>query len=190
MPSRRRCGRAAGSYLIPESIDLEDGHVSGPRWVVLGRVSPHFTGSIDRGSGTGEAIEGRKLRRALPRAKDATMNDTEFPWMLLAGLFGFVGLIVALAVPMFSTSEEKPTVTPSPLPQPSQAVSTHGGAPVAALPATEAPEGVALLLTFMGVLAILVGGFGFNVAETSIHQNTFTLIGLGGAIWRESEMAW
>ena len=111
------------------------------------------------------------------------MNDTEFPWMLLAGLFGFVGLIVALAVPMFSTSGEKPTVTPSPLPQPSQTVSTHGVAPVAALPATEAPEGVALLLTFMGVLAILAGGFGFSVAETSIHQNTFTLIGLGGAIF-------
>jgi predicted lipid-binding transport protein (Tim44 family) len=88
-----------------------------------------------------------------------------------------------MAVPMFSNSEEKPTGSPQPSPEPLQTLSTHNVAPVAALTQIPGPEGVAAALYLFGMLALMLGGLIFAFAETSIHEILATLIGLMGAIF-------
>ena len=95
------------------------------------------------------------------------MNDTEFPWMLIVGIFGFVVLVVAI----FSTSAEKPKVDPNYI---------H---PSAVLTQVSGPEGVATALYLVGMLALVLGGLIFAFAATSIHEILATLIGLMGGIF-------
>jgi len=99
------------------------------------------------------------------------MNDSDFPFVPVIGFVVFVGVVLAMAIPMFSNSDEKPKVDP------------HYIHASAALTQTPGPEGVATALYLVGMLALVLGGLIFAFAETSIHEILATLIGLMGAIF-------
>jgi hypothetical protein len=123
------------------------------------------------------------------------MNNTEFPIMPILGVFAFVGIVVAIAVPLFSQNRDespvslpvgdKPGETPANAPLPPAAL-RYMASPQASAPASsssDGPEGVASFLYVFGVLIAMLGGLLFSVADTSIHQILSTLIGLMGAIF-------
>jgi hypothetical protein len=99
------------------------------------------------------------------------MNDSDFPFVPVIGFVVFVGVVLAMAIPMFSNSDEKPKVDPNYI-HPSMALTQIPG-----------PEGVAAALYLFGMLALVLGGLIFAFAETSIHEILATLIGLMGAIF-------
>ena len=111
------------------------------------------------------------MRLALPPAKDATINDSDFPFVPVIGFVVFVGVVLAMAIPMFSNSEDKPKIDPNYI-HPSAALTQRSG-----------PEGVATALYALGMLALVLGGLIFAFSETSPHEILATLIGLMGAIF-------
>jgi hypothetical protein len=123
------------------------------------------------------------------------MTDTEFPIMPILGVFAFVGIVVAIAVPLFTQNRDESPVSPpvgdrpgetpanAPLPPAALRYMAPPPAPAPAPSSSDGPEGVASFLYLFGVLIVLLAGLLFSVAETSIHEILSTLIGLMGAIF-------
>ena len=91
------------------------------------------------------------------------MNGSEFPYLQVIGFMLIVGLVIVLAVSVFTNDGNgRPTPTPA---------------------RVDSPTGIAVALYALGMLALVIGGLIFAFAETSIHEILATLIGLGGAIF-------
>ena len=91
------------------------------------------------------------------------MSDVDFPYLQVIGFMLIVGLVIVLAVSVFTNDGNgRPTPTPAPV---------------------DSPTGIAVALYALGMLALVIGGLIFAFAETSIHEILATLIGLMGAIF-------
>ena len=91
------------------------------------------------------------------------MSDVDFPYLQVIGFMLIVGLVIVLAVSVFTNDGSgRPTPTPA---------------------RVDSPTGIATGLYLVGMLALVIGGLIFAFAETSIHEILATLIGLMGAIF-------
>lgn len=91
------------------------------------------------------------------------MSEPEFPYLQVIGFMLIVGLVIVLAVSVFTNDGSS-----QPTPPPAR---------------VDSPTGIATALYAIGMLALVLGGLLFAFAETSIHQILATLIGLMGAIF-------